>query len=118
MKKTEFEAIVIEQENIIGKALQAKSDAEENYIEANKQFEEGDKIKVVTPPHPYWTLSDPGVEKTHPEKIEFAFVLGNKIDINNNVIPDLVKAKKDGTPSKIGYYYAPGYGVKKILTKV
>jgi len=66
----------------------------DDYIEKNKPFNVGDKVKITTPQIMY-----PGgrIEKN---VVRYAFVHGFKVNEVGKIIPELIEAKKDGKPSK------------------
>lgn len=74
-------------------------DVEEEYISSNQKFPIGSKVCITTPAYTGWSLS------THepisfPEKKRYAYITGYRISCNE-VEPILMKAKKDGTISKV-----------------
>ena len=80
-------------------ALQEKlKKTESAYIEANREFEIGEKVVVIYKKHKHHRYGEV------PEESFPAFVIGHEIDYNNNVVPVLNKCKKDGTMSKHRYY--------------
>ena len=74
------------------------------YIESNAEYDVGERVKVVTPPHKYWTLGTRKEGMTeHAER--FAYVDGYEITYKGDIKPTLKKEKKDGTVSKQRDYY-------------
>ncbi len=74
------------------------------YIESNAEYEIGERVKVVTPPHKYYSLGG-GKEGVTEHKERFAYVDGYEITYEGNVKPILKKEKKDGTLSKQKDHY-------------
>ena len=71
-------------------------------ISSNQKFPIGSKVCITTPAHEGWALSTR--EKiTFPERKRYSYVTGYEI-CHNEVVPILMKAKKDGTISKIRDY--------------
>lgn len=75
-------------------------DAEKEYIESNMQFPIGSKVCVTVPAH---TAFSRGRNIFIEEQKRFAYVLQYEICCNE-VVPVLLKAKKDGSASKIKDY--------------
>lgn len=69
-----------------------------SYIADNSNFKIGDKVKIVSPPHPFFSIGGKKVITSHSER--FAYVDGFEIDYNKDVVPTLKKAKKDGSISQ------------------
>ncbi len=79
--------------------------AENRYIESKRKFSNGTKVKITIPEHKAWTISRGKHENVIvKEEIRYAFVVGYKIDYDNEVGPVLKRCKKDGTISKITEY--------------
>lgn len=68
-------------ESEIEKMKTLKKELEAEYVECNKRFNLGDRIKKV-------------------RGQEFGYITGFKIDWHGNIAEHAVKEKKDGTPSK------------------
>lgn len=79
----------------------------DQYISDNKPFEIGDRVKVTTPARKDFI----GESK---EKVRIAFVSSFKIDWDDNIKPNLIKMKQDGTPSKHGDYLYNSEIVEKV----
>lgn len=77
---------------------------EEKYIKENAKFKIGEKVKIITPPYKYYSVST-GEEKITNHNERFAFIAGFEIDYKGDVIPILKKAKKDGSISLINDRY-------------
>jgi hypothetical protein len=82
MTKEEYISQIEEQDLIIKNACQVKKDIKEKYIEANKKFEVGEKVKICG------------------DNERFAFVSDIKINFRGDVDYTLCKIKKDGTMSR------------------
>lgn len=77
-------------------------DLEDEYVCSNQKFPIGSKVCVITPAHTEWSFSTR--EKiSFPEEKRYAYVTGYEI-CNNDVVPILMKVKKDGDMSKIRDY--------------
>lgn len=74
-------------------------DVEEEYISSNQKFPIGSKVCITTPAHTGIVLST-RENITIPETKRYSYVTGYEIQYNE-VVPILMKAKKDGTISKI-----------------
>lgn len=93
------------QADIISQATETLKRLAADYIDANKQFEIGDRVKVRTPE--YATpkgLLRLGETRIIPEKIEYGYVREIGVDYRGDIEYDLVKEKKDGTKSLIALY--------------
>jgi hypothetical protein len=75
---------------------------EKEYISSNQKFPIGSKVCLTIPAHTVRILCD-SKTKTIPEEKKFAYVTGYEI-VSNEVVPILMKAKKDGTISKLREY--------------
>ena len=62
---------------------------ESEYIESNRVFKDGEKVRVT---------------KTSNGKEKFAFVYGYTLTFNEKPVPKLKKCKKDGTISKVDFF--------------
>ena len=102
MDKSYFEIKKKEIQSEIDSWKQELKDLENEYISSNQKFPIGSKVCITTPAHTGMVLSTR--EKiTFPEKKRYAYVIGYEIRYNE-VVPVLMKAKKDGTISKIRDY--------------
>lgn len=72
------------------------------YIQENKQFDIGDKIKIEYMHHPYLGYDKGFGEKELTSKL--CYVCGYYITQKGDIMPHIMKAKKDGTQSKIADY--------------
>lgn len=77
-------------------------DLEEEYISSNQQLPIGSKVCITTPAHTGMVLST-REKVTFPETKRYSYVTGYEIRYDE-VVPILMKAKKDGTISKIRDY--------------
>jgi len=97
-----------------GRILEIKEDIqqlEEQYIADNREFEDGEKVRVVIHDHTKWMY---GVETTVPEDTIFAFVGGYKINYKSDIVPILKKCKKDGTISEHNLNIYTKYTIEKL----
>lgn len=102
MNKSYFETRKTEIQSEIDSWKQELRDLEDEYISSNQKFPIGSKVCITTPAHEGWALSTR--EKiTFPERKRYSYVTGYEI-CRNEVVPILMKAKKDGTISKIRDY--------------
>lgn len=102
MDKLYFEKRKSEIQSEIDDWKQEKRDLEDEYISSNQQFPIGSKVCITTPEHTGMVLSTR--EKVFfPEEKRYSYVVGYEIRYNE-VVPILMKAKKDGTISKIRDY--------------
>lgn len=101
MDKSYFKTRKAEIQSEIDSWKQEMRDLEDEYISSNKKFPIGSKVCLTIPAHTelYWGNKT----KTIPEEKKFAYVTGYEI-VSNEVIPILMKAKKDGTISKLREY--------------
>lgn len=95
--KTRKAEIQFEIDNWKQKMIRLKKE----YISSNQKFPIGSKVCLTIPAHTVRILCD-SKTKTIPEK-KFAYVTGYEI-VSNEVVPILMKAKKDGTISKLREY--------------
>lgn len=102
MDKLYFKTRKEEIQSKIDSCKKEMKELENEYIVSNQKFPIGSKVCLTIPAHTerlYW-----GEEtKTIPEEKKFAYVTGYEI-VSNEVIPILMKAKKDGTISKLREY--------------
>lgn len=104
MDKSYFKTRKAEIQSEINSWNQEMRDLEDEYISSNKKFPIGSKVCLTIPAHTerlYWGKET----KTIPEEKKFAYVTGYEI-VSNEVIPILMKAKKDGTISKLREYFS------------
>jgi hypothetical protein len=71
-----------------------------HYIETNRKFQDGQKVKITTPDRNMYSFSDDDYS-THKGSVRFAYVSGYKVNYSSEVEILLKKAKKDGTMSKV-----------------
>lgn len=102
MNKSYFETRKTEIQSEIDSWKQELRDLEDEYISSNQKFPIGSKVCIITPAHEGWTL-DTREKITFPERKRYSYVTGYEIS-RNEVVPILMKAKKDGTISKIRDY--------------
>lgn len=91
------------------KELQIKlHQLKKDYIEKNRKFENGDLIKIITAEFNYYS-------KIIENNISFGYVDGFELNYKDEVIPILLKQKKDGTKSKNKLYLPFGkYTLEKV----
>ena len=78
------------QESIIESAKQNILEANRQYIEANREFQNGEKIAVYSK-----------ATQLHEEKyVRDGFITGARVDYYGQIKYSYTDAKKDGTPSK------------------
>lgn len=107
MEKSEFLTRKNQIENSIKALNDEKKRLENEYINSQRVFTDNEKIEIVTKEHPYWTFSKgKEIAGIRPEEKRFAFVVGYKINYQNDVVPILKKCKKDGTISKLEDYFS------------
>lgn len=82
------------------------------YISSNQKFPIGSKVCLTIPAHTVQLLWG-NETKTIPEEKKFAYVTGYEI-VSNEVLPILMKAKKDGTISKLREYIS----FKQVIIKL
>lgn len=99
MNKSYFETRKTEIQSEIDSWKQKLRDLEDEYISSNQKFPIGSKVCITTPAHEGWILGAPG-KITFPERKRYSYVTGYEI-FHNEVLPILMKAKKDGTISKV-----------------
>lgn len=102
MDKSYFETRKAEIQSEFDSLKQEMRDLEDEYISSNQKFPIGSKVCITTPAHTGWLLHNRETV-TFPESKRFAYVTGYKIQCNE-VVPILMKAKKDGTISKLRDY--------------
>lgn len=112
MEKQDYIDRSIEIGNEIYDLQNEQRQIDEKYIAANAEFFPGEKVKVITKGHKTWELKS-GEEGWNEPSERFAFVSKNII-YNNEVIPQLLKCKKDGTPSKQRDYVGMRSYVEKL----
>lgn len=103
MKKEQF---IREKTQIEDKIKSLKIQIEQlkqEYINSNAKFEIGQKVKIITPPHKFYTLGNKEGMTQHKER--FAYIYGHRVDYKNDVCFMLKKAKIDGTISKHDDYF-------------
>mgnify|MGYP005980375839 CR=1 FL=1 len=102
MDKLYFKTRKEEIQSKIDSCKKEMKELENEYIVSNQKFPIGSKVCLTIPAHTerlYWGKET----KTIPEEKKFAYVTGYEIVIDE-VIPILMKAKKDGTISKLREY--------------
>ena len=95
MDKSYFKTRKAEIQSEIDSWKQEMRDLEDEYISSNKKFPIGSKVCLTIPAHTVKLLWG-NETKTIPEEKKFAYVTGYEI-VSNEVVPILMKAKKDGT---------------------
>ncbi len=99
MDKTYFETRKNEIQSEIDRWKQKLVDLEDQYISSNQKFPIGSKVCITIPSY-IKTFLTTGEMIVVQERKRFAYVTGYEIRVNE-VFPTLMKAKKDGTISKI-----------------
>lgn len=99
MNKSYFETRKTEIQSEIDSWKQELRDLEDEYISSNQKFPIGSKVCITTPAQEGWAL-DTREKIMFPERKRYSYVTGYEI-CRNEVVPILMKAKKDGTISKI-----------------
>lgn len=102
MDKSYFETRKAEIQSEIDSWKQEMRDLEDEYISSNQRFPIGSKICITTPAHTGWMLHTREIV-TIPEEKRYSYVIGYEIRCGE-VVPQLMKAKKDGTISKLRDY--------------
>lgn len=102
MNKSYFETRKTEIQSEIDSWEQELRDLKDEYISSNQKFPIGSKVCITTPAHESWVLGS-SEKITFPERKRYSYVTGYEI-FRNEVVPILMKAKKDGTISKIRDY--------------
>ena len=91
-------------EDTIRDLRQQLKSLESQYIESNRIFKDGEKVKITTKEHPFWTISKgKSVSGISPKRERFAFVYEYELFCDEPK-PVLKKCKKDGTMSKVNDY--------------
>lgn len=87
--------------------LNLSKELRNQYIEENKLYSIGQKVKITTPKHEAWSFSRKNKNEIFivEEQQRYAFVSGYDIDYNGDVVCIFIKMKKDGTPSKQRDYF-------------
>ena len=102
MDKLYFKSRKTEIQSEIDGWRQELKDLEDEYVSSNQKFPIGSKVCIITPAHTEW--SSLTLKKiSFPEEKRYAYITGYEIR-NNDVVPILMKAKKDGSISKIRDY--------------
>lgn len=104
MNKSYFETRKSEIQSEIDSWRQELKDLEDEYISSNQKFPIGSKVCITTPEHEKYNMFNRKI--IVPEEKRFAYITGYNI-IANEVVPILMKVKKDGTISKIKDYFYP-----------
>lgn len=102
MDKSYFKTRKAEIQSEINSRKQEMRDLEDEYISSNKKFPIGSKVCLTIPAHTVRSLFG-SKTKTIPEEKKFAYVTGYEIE-RNEVVPILMRAKKDGIISKLREY--------------
>lgn len=102
MDKSYFKTRKAEIQSEIDSWKQEMRDLEDEYISSNKKFPIRSKVCLTIPAHTVRSLFG-SKTKTIPEEKKFAYVTGYEIE-RNEVVPILMRAKKDGTISKLREY--------------
>ena len=102
MDKSYFETRKAEIQSEIDSWKQELRDLEDEYISSNQKFPVGSKVCITTPAHTGWLLHNHETV-VFPEEKRYSYVIGYEIR-SGEVVPKLMKAKKDGTISKMRDY--------------
>lgn len=102
MDKSYFETRKAEIQFEIDNWKQKMIRLKKEYISSNQKFPVGSKICLTIPAHEVRDFVNNRI-RIVPEEKKFAYVTGYKI-VSNEVVPILMKAKKDGTISKLREY--------------
>lgn len=102
MDKLYFKTRKEEIQSKIDSCKKEMKELENEYIASNQKFPIGSKVCLTIPAHTVKLLWG-NETKTIPEEKKFAYVTGYEI-VSNEVVPILMKAKKDGTISKLREY--------------
>lgn len=102
MDKSYFETRKAEIQSKIDSYNKEMEELNNEYISSNQKFPIGSKVCLTIPAHTVQFLWS-NETKTIPEEKKLAYVTGYEI-VSNEVIPILMKAKKDGTISKLRKY--------------
>lgn len=102
MDKSYFETRKAEIQSKIDNYNKEMKELEDEYMSSNQKFPVGSKVRLTIPAYNIRDLSGE-IIRTYPEKKKFAYVTGYEIE-RNEVVPILMKAKKDGTISKLREY--------------
>lgn len=98
MDKSYFKIRKVEIQSEIDSWKQELKDLEDEYISSNQKFPIGSKVCITTPAHTEMMLYN-NEKITFPETKRYSYVTGYGIRCNE-VVPILMRAKKDGTISK------------------
>lgn len=102
MDKSYFETRKAEIQSETDSWKQEMRDLEDEYISSNQRFPIGSKVCITTPAHTGMVLSTCETVM-FPEEKRYSYVIGYEIRYGE-VVPKLMKAKKDGTISKMQDY--------------
>lgn len=102
MDKSYFETRKAEIQSKIDSYNKEMKELKNEYISSNQKFPIGSKVCLTIPAHTVRLLWG-NETKIIPEEKKFAYVTGYEI-VSNEVVPILMKAKKDGTISKLREY--------------
>lgn len=102
MDKSYFKTRKEEIQSKIDSYKKEMEELENEYISSNQKFPIGSKVCLTIPAYKTRLLWS-NETKTIPEEKKFAYVNGYEI-VRNEVVPILMKAKKDGTISKLREY--------------
>lgn len=102
MDKSYFETRKAEIQSKIDSYNKEMEELKNEYISSNQKFPIGSKVCLTIPAY---ELRGLGINRIRmvPEEKKFAYVTGYEI-VANEVVPILMKAKKDGTISKLREY--------------
>ena len=102
MNKSYFETRKAEIQSKIDSYNKEMKELKNEYISSNQKFLIGSKVCLTIPAY---ELRGLGINRIRivPEEKKFAYVTGYEI-VANEVVPILMKAKKDGTISKLREY--------------
>lgn len=102
MDKSYFKTRKAEIQSKIDSYKKEMKELKDEYISSNQKFPIGSKVCLTIPAHTVRFLFG-SKTKTIPEEKKLAYVTGYEI-VNNEVVPILMKAKRDGTISKLREY--------------
>lgn len=102
MDKSYFETRKAEIQSKIDSWKQELRNLEDEYISSNQKFPVGSKVHITTSSYT-GTILGTGEKMFVPEQSRFAYVTGYEIQCKE-VVPIFMKAKKDGTISKVRDY--------------
>lgn len=102
MDKLYFKTRKEEIQSKIDSCKKEMKELKKEYISSNQKFPVGSKICLTIPAHEVRDFANNRI-RIVPEEKKFAYVTGYEI-VADEVVPILMKAKKDGTISKLREY--------------